>query len=154
MTERIYIDTSVIGGFSDKVIAEWSQSLFDEIKTGKRIAIVSDLTRLELESAPESVQKVLSDIPDSQIENVFLSDEAEQLAQRYIDSNVTTERHIIDAQHIAVATIEKVDVLVSWNFRDIVNLNRIRAFNSVNLRYGYHMLEIRTPREVLHGTDD
>ncbi len=50
-----------------------------------------------------------------------------------------------DARHIATATVHHVTVLVSWNFRHIVNLERIHVYNSVNLRYGYPMLEIRTP---------
>ena len=54
-----------------------------------------------------------------------------------------------DAQHIAIATVGRVDVLVSWNFKHIVNLHRIHGYNSANLRMGYPMLEIRTPREVL-----
>jgi hypothetical protein len=59
-----------------------------------------------------------------------------------------------DAQHIAIATVARVDVLVSWNFRHIVNLQRIRGYNSVNLRMGYPMIEIRTPREVLADEQD
>lgn len=55
-----------------------------------------------------------------------------------------------DALHVALATIAKVDVLVSWNFKHIVNLGRIRLFNGVNLEQGYGPLEIRTPREVLY----
>lgn len=55
----------------------------------------------------------------------------------------------VDAQHIAIATVGRVDVLVSWNFKHIVNLRRIHGYNSVNLRRGYPMIEIRTPREVL-----
>ena len=54
-----------------------------------------------------------------------------------------------DALHIAVATVARVDVLVSWNFKHIVNLRRIHAYNAVNLKRGYPLLEIRTPREVL-----
>lgn len=54
-----------------------------------------------------------------------------------------------DAQHIAIATVGRVDVLVSWNFRHIVNLERIHGYHSVNLCKGYPMIEIRTPREVL-----
>jgi len=61
---------------------------------------------------------------------------------------------IADAQHIAIATIEKVDILVSWNFKHIVNINRIHAFNSVNIRLGYPLLEIRTPREVLENEEN
>ena len=54
-----------------------------------------------------------------------------------------------DAQHIATATICRVDVLVSWNFKHIVNLDRIHGYNSVDLRMGYFLIEIRTPQEIL-----
>lgn len=68
----------------------------------------------------------------------------------YIDSGVVGAKHVADAQHIAIVSVERVDVLVSWNFQQIVNLDRIRAFNSVNLKLGYPILEIRSPREVVH----
>jgi hypothetical protein len=61
-----------------------------------------------------------------------------------------TESYLVDAQHIAMATIKRVDVLVSWNFKHIVNLIRIRLYNSVNLKNGYPLLEIRSPQEVLY----
>ena len=54
----------------------------------------------------------------------------------------------------ATATINRVDVLVSWNFKHIVNLQRIHAYNAVNLRYGYPLLEIRTPQEVISYGED
>ena len=50
--------------------------------------------------------------------------------------------------HIALATINKVDILVSWNFKHIVNIGRIRGYNSVNLKLGFTTLEIRTPKEI------
>ena len=112
--------------------------------------MISTLTRQELEGAPEKVQNILSSLPEGVIENAMLTEEAEELARSYIQSGVVTENHIIDAQHIAIASVERVDVLVSWNFKQIVNLNRIHAFNSVNLRLGYPILEIRSPREVIN----
>ena len=150
MKQRIYIDTSVIGGCEDEEFSMWSIQLFKEFQQGLKIAVISDLTRQELEGAPESVKKVLLSLPDANLENVFLTEEAEILAQNYIDDEVVGAKHIADAQHIAIASVERVDVLVSWNFRQIVNLNRIRAFNSVNLKLGYPILEIRSPREVIH----
>jgi hypothetical protein len=66
----------------------------------------------------------------------------------YIRQAVVSRRMLADAQHIAVATVARVDVLVSWNFRHIVNLDRIHGFNAVNLRAGYPLLEIRSPLEV------
>jgi hypothetical protein len=149
MKQRIYVDTSVIGGCEDEEFSTWSIQLFDEFRKGLKIAVVSDLTRQELEGAPESVKKILLSLPDANVESVFLTQEAETLAQNYIHDGVVTDRHTADAQHIAIASVERVDVLVSWNFQQIVNLDRIRAFNSVNLRSGYPILEIRSPREVI-----
>jgi hypothetical protein len=87
------------------------------------------------------------------IENVFLSEEAEELAAQYLQYGVVGGKVLADAQHIAIASVARVDVLVSWNFQQIVNLNRIRAFNAVNLRLGYQILEIRSPREVVNEKD-
>ena len=71
------------------------------------------------------------------------------LTQKYMDEKIISEQYRNDALHIAIATISGVDVLVSWNFKHIVNLNKIKLFNSVNLKEGYNLLEIRTPLEVL-----
>ncbi|MEW6619198.1 MAG: PIN domain protein [bacterium] len=150
MKQRVYIDTSVIGGCEDEEFSQWSIQLFKEFRQGLRIAVVSDLTHKEIEKAPESVRKILFSLPDANVENVFLTEEADILAQNYIDEGVVSAKHIVDAQHIAIASVERVDVLVSWNFQQIVNLNRIHAFNSVNLKLGYPILEIRSPREVIH----
>lgn len=150
MIPRVYIDTSVIGGCIDDEFAIWSNSLFDEFRNGVKIAVVSDLTRRELEAAPSNVKKILSTISGTHIESVFLSGEAERLALNYLKNKVVASKHLADAQHIAIASVERVDVLVSWNFKQIVNLDRIHAFNAVNIKLGYPILEIRSPMEVLH----
>ena len=149
MTPRIYIDTSVIGGCLDDEFARWSELLFDEFRSGIKTAVVSDLTLRELEGAPEDVKEILSTLPDTTLENVFLTEEAEKLALSYLENKVVSSKHLADAQHIAIASVERVDVLVSWNFQQIVNLDRIHAFNSVNLKQGYPILEIRSPMEVI-----
>ncbi|MBI4054860.1 MAG: PIN domain protein [Elusimicrobia bacterium] len=153
MKQRVYIDTSVIGGCLDEEFTEWSNALFKEFRDGKKTAVISDLTRLELQEAPEKVQNVLTSMPTDLLENVSLSLEAQTLAARYIEEKIVTAKHMVDARHIAIATIERVDVLASWNFEEIVNLNRIRAFNAVNLRMGYPILEIRSPREIAYEKD-
>ena len=150
MKPRIYIDTSVVGGCIDEEFASWSNLLFEGFRQGSRIAVVSDLTKRELAHAPEEVQQVLMSVPSDHIESVLLTEEADDLARRYIEDGAVSRRHVVDAQHIAIATIARVDVLVSWNFQQIVNLRHVRAYNSVNLKSGYPMLEIRSPREVIH----
>jgi len=146
---RIYIDTSVIGGYYDEEFEEWSKLLFKEIILGKKKAIISDITLNELEDAPKHVRDLLSEIPDKHKEYVLLNDEARELSNHYIKEKIVTLKSLTDTRHIAVATINRADILVSWNFKHIVNYKLIRLYNSVNLKYGYPMLEIRTPRETL-----
>ncbi len=146
---KIYIDTSVIGGCYDKEFSEWSNKLMEEFSQGKKTSVISDLTLEELEKAPQKVKDILTKIPEKNIENVLLSDEAIKLSNHYIKENVVSKDHLIDSRHIAIATVNKVDILVSWNFKHIVNFKKIRLYNSVNLKFGYSLLEIRTPREVI-----
>ena len=146
---RIYIDTSVIGGCLDKEFQNASMELIDKFKRGEMIAVISELTTLELKDAPQEVQNILKEIPERNIEYVELTEEAVNLAGKYITEGVIGRGKLVDAEHIAIATINRVDVLVSWNFRHIVNLQKIRGYNSVNLKYGYSLLEIRSPLEVI-----
>jgi len=147
---RIYIDTSVIGGCFDEEFKEYSLQLFDEFISGKKLIVVSDVVLFELEEAPEEVKAVLKRVPTDNIEYVSLDEESIALANAYLKEGVVTERSLSDARHIAIATVERVDILVSWNYKHIVNINRIRLLNSVNLKLGYPALEIRSPREVLY----
>ena len=74
---------------------------------------------------------------------------AAALAQQYLAERVLGPGMLADAEHIAMASVARVDVLVRWNFKHIVNLQRIHGHHDVNRRLGYPALEIRTPREVL-----
>ena len=146
---RIYIDTSVIGGCLDKEFQNASWLLVDKFKQGEMIVVISELTTLELKDAPQEVRDIVREIPKENIEYVELTEEAVNLAKKYIGEGVIGEGKLVDAEHIAIATLNHVDVLVSWNFRHIVNLQRIRGYNSANLKYGYPLLEIRSPLEVI-----
>lgn len=151
MKQRIYLDTSVIGGCLDKEFEEWSRQLFNEFTTGNKTAVISDITLSELEFARHEVRDLLKRIPETHKEYVFNDQETEELANAYITEGVVTQKFYEDALHIALATIHKVDVLVSWNFKHIVNLGRIKQYNGVNLILGYSLLEIRNPRDVLNS---
>jgi hypothetical protein len=146
---RIYVDTSVVGGCEDEEFAEHSVRLMDCFVRGDFILVVSPLTLRELDAAPEQVRKHLSRVPVAHVMTLQLDAEAMDLAEAYVAQGVISPKMRADAQHIAIATVARVDVLVSWNFKHIVNLQRIHGYNSVNLLRGYPTLEIRTPREVL-----
>ncbi len=149
---RLYLDTSVFGGAIDTEFKEWSLRLFSDIHHGRHSAVISDVTVREIDEAPPRVRDILNSIPEDHRVNVFADEVVISLANRYIDEKVISERSFNDAVHIALATIHAVDALISWNFKHIVNLSRIRLYNSVNLKYGYSTIDIRSPREVLYET--
>ena len=148
MEPRIYTDTSVIGGCEDDEFREPSRRLIEVFQRGEMTLVLSELTVRELETAPARVRAILGQVPSVHIETLALSSEAEELAAVYVEDGAIGAHMRADALHIAIATAARVDVLVSWNFKHIVNLKRIHAYNAVNLKRGYPLLEIRTPREV------
>jgi len=147
--ERIYLDTSVFGGYFEPEFEIWSKILIDRIKTGQYRLLLSFVIDLELTRAPQFVKELALSIPEENIEFLETTHEATELADTYIKENVVGETCRADCLHIALATLNNADILVSWNFKHIVNVNRIRGYNSVNYRYGHKMLEIRTPREIV-----
>lgn len=124
---EVYVDTSVFGGCFDAEFEEWANKLMEEFKLGLKVVVLSDLTLKELEEAPLSVRSLVEVIPEEHKEYVILNDEARDLAHHYIEEGAVTEGYLVDAQHIAIATVNRVDVLVSWNFRHIVNLTKDQA---------------------------
>lgn len=149
MRARIYVDTSVIGGCLDPEFREHSTALVREFAEGRATMLLSAVTLVELAQAPQQVRAILDQIDEGFLEPLGLTDEAVELADAYLKEAVVPVSMRADAEHIAIATVARADVLVSWNFRHIVNLRRIHGFNSVNLRLGYPTLEIRSPREVV-----
>ena len=145
----IYADASAIGGCEDPEFAEHSRALWERFINGANVLVLSVHTLRELVGAPEDVRAHLASVPLEH--QIVLADnqEAFDLADAYMARGVVGPGASGDALHVALASVARVDVLVSWNFRHIVNLGRIRLFNSVNLERGYGLIEIRTPREVL-----
>ena len=154
MKQRIYIDTSVVGGYFDEEFKEATMALFQRLENKEILFVVSDLLDLELINAPQEVRELLYNYSSDKFERVELTEEAMKLANTYIDEKVVGRTSLEDCRHIALATINKVDVLASWNFKHIVNLDRIKGYNSVNLRLGYQMIEIRSPKDLINYGDD
>ena len=108
---------------------------------------------MELTEAPKEVREMLYKFSPDKFERVQLTKEATKLAYTYISERVVDKTSLEDCRHIALATINRVDVLASWNFKHIVNLERIKGYNSVNYKMGYPMIEIRCPKDLLHYED-
>ena len=148
MTSRIYTDTSVIGGCEDEEFRIHSRRLIARFTTGDALLVLSELVLRELDAAPPAVRDVVTAIPTAHVEIIQFSPEAEALARYYLADGILTVNMFADAQHIAMATVARVDVLVSWNFRHVVNVARIQRVHRVNAQHGNPAIEIRSPREV------
>ena len=146
---RLYLDTSVYGGYFDTEFETWTKPLFECIGEGLHSVIRTPLVELELLGAPVQVQELYASLPKAAKEAVVTNLMIDELALEYIRARVVGESSMADCQHIALATLINADVLVSWNFKHIVNVTRIRGYNSVNMRHGLRLLDIRTPIELL-----
>lgn len=147
--QRFYLDTSVFGGVFDKEFDEFTLQLFERIKLGKITCIYSELIETELIKAPKRVQIYFKNLPKESLEKVEISDEILALATKYVDEKIVGATSFDDCIHIATATINRVDILVSWNFKHIVNVYRKGGYNSINLRMNYPSLEIRSTKEII-----
>jgi len=145
---RIYVDTSVIGGCCDPEFEEWSKGLLRDFQEGRFQLLLSSTTELEIKRAPERVRRVYAAFKACESEFIVWNDEAVMLAEQYLARGILPPKFSYDARHIALATIAEADLLVSWNFRHIVNFEKIRQFNAVNWEMGYPMITIHSPQEV------
>ena len=145
---RIYTDTSVIGGCFDRVFAADSTRFFQAVVRGQVVLLLSEIVLRELEDAPTRVRALLTSLPRTAVERVEITEEVLELRDAYIKAKILTPRSANDAAHVAAATIARADAIVSWNFRHIVRLDKMKAYNQINLLHGYGILTIISPKEV------
>jgi predicted nucleic acid-binding protein len=145
---RVYFDTSAIGGCLDAEFADESLRLVQAVQQGKIIMLLSEVVSAELRNAPVAVQQILLSVSPSRIEEVALTNEMIELAEAYLAAQILTEKSLNDAIHVAVATVARADAIVSWNFKHIVRLDKMKQYNQINLLNGYGILTIVSPKEV------
>ena len=153
MKARIYIDTSVIGGYFDEEFEVHTKSLFDRIINKDFTIFYSEVYETELELAPDWVKEIPKLIPKDCYNFLDLNEESKELAETYIKEQALGKASRNDAYHIAIASVNRLDCLISWNFKHIVNFDKIKLFNSINIRLGYPMIDIRTPLDFLKYED-
>jgi predicted nucleic acid-binding protein len=154
MKQRLYIDTSVFGGYFDEEFSEFTKPLFESFQKGEFKLLFSTVTQDELSSAPENIKKLVTGIKVENTEFIETTEEAVDLATLYIAEKVVGQTRFADCLHIALATINRADYLISWNFKHIVNVKRIQGYNAINIKNGYKQLEIRSPRDFMTYEDN
>ncbi len=145
----LYLDTSVFGGCFDKEFQAESNLLFEQIVQGLFEIVVSATTLRELALAPEHVRAVIVPLSEASV-FVEISPQVIELRDAYIKAGILGADSVGDAEHIAFATVAEADMIVSWNFKHIVNFRKIKGFQGVNLQYGYKPIDIFSPKEVIY----
>jgi predicted nucleic acid-binding protein len=149
----LYLDTSVIGGYFDEEFKVPTRELWRQMKAGKYRFVTSLVTAEELAEAPAKVRELWADTftPEMILD---VTDEAEKLAAAYMKQVVLPPKYSDDARHVAACTVARIDYLVSWNFKHLVNVGRQKGFNAVNLLQGYSSISIVNPLELIYGDED
>jgi len=153
MKPRIYIDTSVIGGYFDDEFDKLTKQFFERIFAKEFYVYFSEINETELILAPDNIKDLKNRIPEDCYRYIELDEESKFLADTYIKEKILSLASYNDAYHIAIASVHRLDVLVSWNFKHIVNYDKIKLFNSINLKLGYPLIDIRTPAELINYGD-
>jgi len=149
---RVYADTSVFGGMFDEEFETASQALFDAIRKGSFRLITSELVREEVQAGPQKVIDIFDEFL-AIAEIVEITDSALQLQESYVQAGIVSEKYATDAMHVALATVSNADLIVSWNFKHIVNFQKIPLYNAVNTLNKFGKIAIYSPLEVIENED-
>jgi predicted nucleic acid-binding protein len=157
---RLYLDTSVINFlFADDAPQErkWTEEFFEKIVwPGKAVVYISQVVADEIGLTTDALRrKQLEEVirrPALQVLPSEPAGEVEELAEAYLQAGVLPSSAEDDALHVAICTVNEVDVLVSWNFKHLANVHRERRIIVLNESLGYvYPLRITTPLEVMNN---
>ncbi|MCD4726124.1 MAG: PIN domain-containing protein [Pirellulales bacterium] len=151
---RVYVDTSVIGGVFDEQFSASSRRFFEEVKQKRYAILISAITYDEMVTAPDRVRQIFESLPADAVEEISIDSEVRELAAAYIAANILGPKMENDALHVAAATVARADMILSWNFRHMVNFNRILKFNGVNMLNGYSQISIHSPLELANDDEN
>jgi predicted nucleic acid-binding protein len=149
----VYVDTSVFGGAFDPEFERGSRGLFQKIGDGRLRGAISALVADELLQAPARVRSFFAEI-EPLLLRLDIARPAYTLRQAYLDAGIVGPRWAADALHVASATVSGCQAIVSWNFKHIVNFQRIPLYNAVNEIQGYSPIRIYTPLEMAFDEDE
>ncbi|MEK6794024.1 MAG: hypothetical protein AABZ39_04565 [Spirochaetota bacterium] len=155
---KIYLDTSIISNLFADDRLDWKQTtneLFDAVlPTGEYEFYLSDVVIREINKTNDAAlrERMMNAAKNKNITMVHYNEfEVLSLAKQYISEGALPPRSVDDSLHVAIATISGMDILLSWNYRHLSNIERERKLHTVNINEGYTLpLRITNPLEVIH----
>jgi len=149
LKSKIYLDTSVISVYDDSRIPQRQSQTRDFWKILKNFKVyISEVTISEINNSPNIAKKKQLLNLASKFQILKITDQVKNLASEYIEKKIIPARYIDDALHLAIATINNCDILVSWNCKHLINLRTKREANKINLANGYKKIELVEPPMV------
>jgi predicted nucleic acid-binding protein len=127
-----------------------TQKLWEDIQAEKYRIVLSELVFAEINKCPEPkrsfMREALAEIPFDYVDQ---TEEAERLSKLYFEIGGLPPKSRNDAMHIAIAAANECDIILSWNFKHIVNLRAMTAVEAVNIKEGYKAIRILSPAMIL-----
>lgn len=152
---KVYLDTSVISHLDAPDTPEKQKDthkLWKDIQSGKFEVFISPICVAELMSCAEPKRsKLFNHLKSIRHTELQGTDEVSELANLYIDAGILRKKSFDDCQHIAYACVYDCDMIVSWNFKHMVNYKTISGVKSVNALAGYKEMQIYTPTILISG---
>lgn len=155
--QKLYLETSVwnfllVDDAPDK--KEATERFFKEVESEKYEIYISEAVRAEINNATgEKFNLLISLIDRYKPVELELDDDVTQLAESYIENGVLSRKHYFDLLHLAYASVNGMNVLISWNLNHLVRMKTFALGNSVNRAKGYHEIMIYTPEQVIDHED-
>jgi len=150
---KYYLDTTIFNfvfAEGDTEKKDITVKLFKDLPSISNGIYISDEVIREISRAPEPRKsQLVGQLEETNPLLLEVDIETEELAERYVKEGIIPERYRSDAVHIAVAVINGIEVIVSWNFEHIVKLKTRVMVNGINRLLGYHEIEICSPEEVI-----
>jgi predicted nucleic acid-binding protein len=154
---KIYLDTSVMSYLHQLDAPEKMNdtlALWEEIKAGRYKAVISEVTTRELMNCSEPKRSIMTDyLIEADFEVLTITREINDLAQEIIRRGILTPKSLDDCTHIAVAIINNCDIIVSWNFKHLVNIKTINGVREITVSNYYKPIDIYSPSVLLKGDE-
>src|SRR4030042_569886 len=147
----LYLDTSVpsfLYSPDDLERQEVTKSFFEKVRNNKGYDLyISDITLREIGNTQDVEKRNAIKLSVSDIPILETDTEVIELANRYLKEELIPAKYRDDALHIAIASVNNIDTLVSWNFEHIVRLKTKRGVSGINTLLGYKVIGIIPPQE-------
>jgi predicted nucleic acid-binding protein len=152
---KIYLDTSIISYLDQQDVPERmaeTHTLWDKIKAGRFDVVLSTVTTREIDDCDEQKRNTLYEyLAEIHFSTVEVNERVMEIAGRIVNFGILKQKSFDDCQHIAAAITSGCDIIVSWNFKHIVNVNTIKGVKAITALEGYKDILIYSPSLLIEG---